>query len=211
MPKISRKISGFTLIELLVVIAIIGILAGVVLVALGTVRNQAKNARILIDVRQLKNQAEVLFIDTGNYGNVSCALSPEIGTLCADVAAQGSSLTISQNSPADYCAYAPFLNEDKAACIDWQSSLRRISPASSACFEPPQACICCPDYNGNGVIDCSADPNSDCQLVISCFGSFAGSPNWPTCQRYDVNCSGYIDISDIQIMQGIAGAGTTCR
>lgn len=198
--KTSYQEKGFTLIELLVVIAIIGILAGIVLVALGAVRDRAKDARIISDVRQLKTVAEIVNIDDGDYDNVTCAGSPEINTLCQDITDMGSSLTINSVSSADYCAFAPLLSADQSACVDYKSSVIRITlpPGQDACV--PNSCICCADFNNDGAVTIG-----DIIIVSGCDGSDPSLPTWPSCSQYDVDCNNAIDIDDAIIVSNQFG------
>lgn len=68
-----RKIQkGFTLIELLVVIAIIGILAGILFVAIDpqAQTNKAEDAKIKSELASVRTQAALVFSGDGNYNEV---------------------------------------------------------------------------------------------------------------------------------------------
>jgi len=79
---------GFTLIEVLVVVAIIGILAGIVLVFLGSARSKAKDTRIISDVKQIRETLESNnksgYPDLVNDTDISLGGTQILGGLVAD-------------------------------------------------------------------------------------------------------------------------------
>lgn len=58
---------GFTLIELLVVIAIIALLSTLAVVALGSAREKARDAKRLSDVKQIQTALELYYTDQSDY------------------------------------------------------------------------------------------------------------------------------------------------
>jgi prepilin-type N-terminal cleavage/methylation domain-containing protein len=135
----NKKVtSGFTLIELLVVIAIIGILAALVLVALGNAREKAQDARIKSDIAQLRTLAEVIYdaanasYDNGTIAVDSCFSGPTAANCgSAEVAASVTSLRTDINTAAGanltsagatantYCVSAPLASANgQHVCVD---------------------------------------------------------------------------------------------
>lgn len=58
---------GFTLIELLVVIAIIALLSTLAVVALGSARVKARDAKRLADIKQIQTALELYYTDKSGY------------------------------------------------------------------------------------------------------------------------------------------------
>ncbi len=65
---------GFTLIELLVVIAIIGLLSTLAVVALGSARQKANDAKRLSDIKQIQTALELYYTDNNTYPIAASAI-----------------------------------------------------------------------------------------------------------------------------------------
>jgi len=75
---------GFTLIELLIVIGIIGVLASIVLVAMGGARSKARDAVRQADMRQIASAMEMYYGAEGSDAYLKSAAIPgNIGTYLA--------------------------------------------------------------------------------------------------------------------------------
>ena len=79
--KFSNNNKGFTLIELLVVIAIIGLLASIVLVNVNKARSKARDAKRIVEIKQIQTALDLYYSEHGSYpisGNCG-ATSPNTG------------------------------------------------------------------------------------------------------------------------------------
>ncbi len=96
--------SGFTLIELLVVIAIIGLLATLAVVAFGSTRVKARDAKRKADIAMIQKALDMYYADNGFYPASGGATSPNGGwTNSADASwnALKTALAPYTNAPTD--------------------------------------------------------------------------------------------------------------
>lgn len=85
----SQKLKGFTLIELLVVIAIIGVLATVVIGAVGSARSKGQDAAVASNLANARVVAEVFADKNGSYntGSTNVCSATDNDSLYANVLA----------------------------------------------------------------------------------------------------------------------------
>jgi len=124
-----------------VVIAIIGILAGIVLVALGGARDRAKDARIQAGMTQIRVAGE-LFNSSNNTFTGLCGAGTDVATLQTDIISAGvggrnftcNISTGAVGEPAAgtaYCIYVQ-LNDDSYWCVDFNLVSANIGASAPA-------------------------------------------------------------------------------
>ncbi|MCK4386983.1 MAG: type II secretion system protein [Candidatus Pacebacteria bacterium] len=140
MLKNTKK--GFSLIELLIVVAIMGILSAVVLGSLGTAREKARDARRIMDV---KDMAKLLVIesDSGNVALDTCTGADALASTCT--------------GPGDIIMFADYTDpgESETACTsasasDCNYSVSRKDGSAGAGTEDFQICFYL-EYGGSGL------------------------------------------------------------
>ena len=73
----GRQDDGFTLIELLIVIVILGILAGIVVFAVGGVTDRGKKSACKADVASVQTAAEAFYAKNSAYPGTITAMVPD--------------------------------------------------------------------------------------------------------------------------------------
>ncbi|MEK7613173.1 MAG: prepilin-type N-terminal cleavage/methylation domain-containing protein [Patescibacteria group bacterium] len=130
---------GFTLIELLVVIAIIGILAAIVLVALGNVRQRGANAGIGANLAGMRTAGELWNASNGNtYDGFCGSVTQNGGKRFLDAAVVASGITIPTvliDQSSDTAS--------RATCNDSLTGWMAEVPLAT-----PNTQFWCADYNG---------------------------------------------------------------
>ena len=129
------------MIELLVVIAIIGILAAIVLVALGSARTKAKDGRAQAEMAQLRTAAEVFYSAGNTYTGL--AADANITTLTGDINTQTghTSVVMPKTDGSAYCAYVQLNGAaGKYWCVDSAGRSKSYDAAPATCVAATATC-----------------------------------------------------------------------
>ena len=151
----TRK--GFTLIELLVVIAVIGILAGIVLVSVRKAPDAAKDARIQAALTQVRDVAQMHYIDSNNSFADICSGTVLNATSIKDFAPLHTDL-VANNGGSDEVCYS----SSSAYCV---KSVLKANPLEYFCVDSTGATVktatttgtFCTGNDTEAALTCAAD------------------------------------------------------
>jgi len=140
MNKNKNKKQGFTLIELLVVVSIIGLLSMLSVVALGSARSKARDARRLTDIRAIARAIDLYILDHSHspyLGANNCnAFTSVSGDACV-ASDTGGKWSILETELAEYLSRLPVdpCGEDcPGSASDVWFSYEYLSPANLAAY-----------------------------------------------------------------------------
>lgn len=153
-PSKARGLA-FTLIELLVVIAIIGILAATVLVALNSARKSAKDARIRIDMSQIRVLAEEYRDANGTYGGLRCAfggITPKCETWIGNLDPAKNNIGLLSQDILNNGRYGLYLYAPATAPFDKYAAFAEFSSQTGRYFETTWLCIDSAGSTKKGVV-----------------------------------------------------------
>ncbi len=104
----NEREGGFTLIELLIVIVVLGILAGIVVLGLGTFRDDAQTAACKADVKQVQIASDAFM---AKPSNLTAAPAADIAALVA-----AGLLKSAPATPVVYAAATGLASEPAGGC-----------------------------------------------------------------------------------------------